>query len=239
VRYWYDDTERADRRARVVASLLLILAVVCLTAAWQLHERTEQHLAAVRGDNPNDLMLVPVLSSSPEPAQPSSGPPPSTRPDLSITPTHLYVPAIHVDTTVAAKPTQRTKDPFVKQVVASFGVPDDMYTTTWWSSGPKPGSGAMAVILGHTQVGGYGVFNHLGSLHRGDTVMLTGSGEPLRFAVVQVRTGISKTDPYALRKALAAHPADAALALITCSGTFDTNYDQSTENTVAFAELRS
>jgi hypothetical protein len=33
------------------------------------------------------------------------------------------------------------------------------------------------------------------------------------------------------------HPPAAALALITCSGTFDTDYDQSTENTVAFARL--
>jgi hypothetical protein len=38
-----------------------------------------------------------------------------------------------------------------------------------------------------------------------------------------------------LRKALSAHPAGATLALITCSGTFNTDYDQSTQNTVAFA----
>lgn len=224
----YDGTERGDRLARGVASVLLILATVCLTAAWQLHQRTQQHLAAVRGDNPADEILVPIDTPTASAVR---------TPDRSMIPTHLYVPAIHVDTTVAAKPTQHTKDPFLQRTVASFGVPSDMYTTTWWSSGPKPGSGAMAVILGHTQVGGYGVFNKLGSLHRGAKVLLTGSGQPLHFAVVQVRTGISKTDPYALRKALAAHPADAALALITCSGTFDTDYDQSTQNTVVFASL--
>ena len=194
-----------------------------------MHERTQQHLAAVRGDNPADEVLVPV------PTAPATSA--AAAPDHSLTPTHLYVPGIHVDTTVDAKPTQRTKDPFLNRTVASFGVPDDMYTTTWWSSGPKPGSDAMAVLLGHTQVGGYGVFNKLGSLSRGARVTVTGDGRTVRYAVIGVRTGISKTDPYALRKALEAHPPGAALALITCSGTFNTDYDQSTENTVAFAKL--
>jgi sortase (surface protein transpeptidase) len=230
MRYSHDGTERTDRLARVAASVLLVLAAVSLTAAWQLHQRTQEHLAAVRGDNPADLVLVPSETAEPTIA-------PTAAPDRSLTPTHVYVPAIHVDTSVVAKPTQRTKDPFLDRTVASFGVPDDMYTTTWWSSGPQPGSGAMAVILGHTQVGGDGVFNKLGSLHYGAHVSVTGDGRTLEFDVIGVRTGISKTDPYALRKALAAHPADAALALITCSGTFDTDYDQSTENTVAFAKL--
>ena len=230
MRYSSDGTDRTDRLARGAAAVLLVLAAVSLTAAWQLHERTQQHLAAVRGDNPADVILVP--SAVPEPILT-----PGATPDRALTPTHVYVPAIHVDTSVVAKPTQRTKDPFLARTVASFGVPDDMYTTTWWSSGPQPGSAAMAVILGHTQVGGYGVFNKLGSLPDGAHVSVTGDGRTLEFAVIGVHTGISKTDPYALRDALAAHPAGAALALITCSGTFDTNYDQSTENTVAFARL--
>jgi hypothetical protein len=227
----YDGTDRADRLAKAGASVLLVLAVVALTAAWQLHQRTVQHLAAVRGDNPADLQLVPLPSFTPDASESTP-----TR-DLSIIPTHLYVGAIHVDTSVDAKPTHRTVDPFLHRTVESFGVPDDMYTTTWWSSGPAPGSPAMAVILGHTQVGGYGVFNKLATLPVGARVTVTGDGQALHFAVAQVRTGISKTDPYALRDALAEHPSDAALALITCSGTFDPRYDQSTENTVAFARL--
>ena len=230
MRYYSDGTERRDRLARSAAAVLLVLAAVSLTAAWQLHQRTEQHLAAVRGDNAADQILVPTDSPAPIVA-------PTVAPDLSLTPTHLYVPAIRVDTSVVAKPTQRTKDPFLDRTVASFGVPNDMYTTTWWSSGPKPGSGSMAVLLGHTQVGGYGVFNKLGALPAGARVSVTGGTQVLHFEVVRVRTGISKTDPYALRHALEAHPADAALALITCSGTFDRSYDQSTENTVAFAKL--
>jgi sortase (surface protein transpeptidase) len=232
MRYSNDGTDRTARLARGAASVLLVLAAVSLTAAWQLHQRTQEHLAAVRGDNPADVVLVPSAAVPPSAA-------PSAAPDRSLRPTHVYVPAIHVDTAVIAKPTQRTKDPFLSRTVASFGVPDDMYTTTWWSSGPHPGSGAMAVLLGHTQVGGYGVFNELGALPDGARVTITGAGNPLQFQVIAVRTGISKTDPYALRNALTAHPADAALALITCSGTFDRNYDQSTENTVAFAKLLS
>jgi sortase (surface protein transpeptidase) len=97
----------------------------------------------------------------------------------------------------------------------------------------------MAVVLGHTQINGYGVFNHLSRLRPGAAVTVTGAQRALRFTVVAVRSGISKTDPYALRTALSRHPADAALALITCSGTFDTSYDQSTQNTVVFARLRT
>src|SRR5690242_18484454 len=104
MRYSYDGTDRADRLARGAASVLLVLAVVSLTAAWQLHQRTQEHLAAVRGDNPADVVLVPSA-----PAAPSVGS--STAPDRSSTPTHLYVPAIQVDTAVVAKPTQRTRDP--------------------------------------------------------------------------------------------------------------------------------
>ena len=40
VRYSSDGTDRTDRLARGAAAVLLVLAAVSLTAAWQLHERT-------------------------------------------------------------------------------------------------------------------------------------------------------------------------------------------------------
>ena len=225
-------TERRDPLARWIASLLLVVAVVCLTAAWALHSREESRRDALRGDNPADQVLVPVAATV-APDAPSA---PSV-PDRSMVPDHLYVRAIGVDTRVVPAATRRTHDPFLNRTVDSFGVPDDMYSTTWWSSGPKPGSGQLAVILGHTQIGAYGVFNRLAALHPGDSVQVSGRAGLLRFTVTTVRTGISKTDPYALRTALERHPAGSALALITCSGTFDRDYDQSTENTVVFAKL--
>ena len=57
-------TERRDPLARWIASLLLIVAVVCLSAAWALHSREESRREAMRGDNPADQVLVPVAASA-------------------------------------------------------------------------------------------------------------------------------------------------------------------------------
>jgi hypothetical protein len=156
-----------------------------------------------------------------------------------IVPTHLFVPNIGVNTTVAAKPTELANDPFLNKTVPSFGVPDDMYTTTWWSSGPQPGSRSMAVVLGHTQIGGYGVFNKLAQLKPTQVIGLTRGTTILRFEVLAVHTGISKKDPTALQTTLAHHPTAARLALLTCSGNFNQGYRESAENTVVFAKLVS
>jgi LPXTG-site transpeptidase (sortase) family protein len=114
-----------------------------------------------------------------------------------------------------------------------------MYTTTWWSSGPRPGGHGMAVILGHTQIGGYGVFNNLAKLKVRDTIGVIRGNTTLRFVVEAVHTGISKKDPTALQSVLSEHPADARLALLTCSGHFNQSYRESAENTVVFARLVS
>lgn len=125
------------------------------------------------------------------------------------------------------------------KLVPSFTTPPDtaqgMMTTTWWSSGPKPGAPGTAVILGHTQIGGYGVFNHLGQLRAGQVVGVSGHGVTLKFEVILTRSGIKKTDATALRGTLEHPPAGARLALITCSGHF--NGHESVENTVVFAKL--
>jgi sortase (surface protein transpeptidase) len=149
------------------------------------------------------------------------------------------VPSIGVNTSVAPKPTEMAHDPFINKTVPSFGVPDDLYTTTWWSSGPKPGSLGMAVVLGHTQIGGYGVFNNLAKLKPSQVIGLTRGNTTLRFQVLAVHTGISKKDPTALQTTLAHHPAAARLALLTCSGNFNQGYRESAENTVVFAKLVS
>ena len=58
-------------------------------------------------------------------------------------------------------------------------------------------------------------------------------------SVMAVRTGISKHDPTALQTTLENHPAQARLALLTCSGDFNQGYRESDENTVVFARLVS
>jgi hypothetical protein len=156
-------------------------------------------------------------------------------------PTRLVVPAIGVDAPVEARGTVRTTNPFTGQVVDGFGVPASMTATSWWSDGPRPGSGQMAVVLGHEQVGGgYGVFNRLTQLRPGDAVELRDrSGSVLHLRVLQPPlTGLDKSTS-ALAETLNRHPAGADVALVTCGGKFDPRARQSEDNTVVFAQVVS
>lgn len=146
-----------------------------------------------------------------------------------------------MNTTIIAKGTTQMWNPLDSSYEPAFGVPDDVYTTTWWSSGPAPGDNGLAVILGHSLVGSYAVFNELDTLHTGDIVGVqsgpSGSSVTYGFAVRRIVSGISKTDPNALRNVLAAPVTGSWLALITCSGPFNTSYHESMDNTVVFAQL--
>lgn len=155
-----------------------------------------------------------------------------------IVPTRISIPAIGVNTTVEHRGTVRSKNPFTGQEVTAFGVPGSMRTTSWWSDGPEPGSGQMAVILGHTQVGGYGVFNDLGRLRPGSPLTLSAAnGDTLRLQVLGAPvTGLDKATS-ALANTLDHHPAGAAVALVTCGGQFDQAAHASEDNVVVFASL--
>jgi hypothetical protein len=150
----------------------------------------------------------------------------------------LAIPAIGVAAPVEARGTVRSKNPFTGQTVNGFGVPASMHTTAWWSDGPKPGSGQMAVILGHEQPGGDGVFNRLDQLRPGQAVdVYDAGGAVLHLQVLSAPlTGLDKSTS-ALADALNRHPAGAALALVTCGGQFDSRARQSVDNTVVFATL--
>jgi hypothetical protein len=242
-----------DRVARTLAVLLALVAVASVTTAWLIQHHSQDKRAAVSDTVPQSLTTgtASVVTSAPPPVTTTSAarrtansakPPAKSQPTTlvsPIVPSHLYAPTIGVNTTVAPKPTEMAHDPFLNKTVPSFGVPADMYTTTWWSSGPKPGARGMAVLLGHTQIGGYGVFNKLAHLKSGQAIGVTRGTTTLRFEVLAVHTGISKKDPTALQTTLAHHPAAARLALLTCSGNFDQGYRESAENTVVFAKLVS
>jgi Sortase domain len=153
----------------------------------------------------------------------------------AIVPTRLAIPAIGVDTTVESRGTVSYTNPFTGAKVSGYGVPTSMSVTSWWSDGPRPGSGQMAIVLGHS---GHGVFDRLTDLHAGDAVTLRATdGTSLRLTVLGApRTGLDKATS-ALSDALNAHPADAAVALVTCGGQFDESAHASEDNTVVFARL--
>ncbi len=159
----------------------------------------------------------------------------------AIEPGQLYVPAISVNAPILSLPTEMAPDPFLGgQIVESFGVPPDMASTAWWSDGPEIGADAMAVVVGHSQIGGgYGVFNDIHTLDPGDEITVENpeGTQKVTYRVIKVVPGLSKRDPEALRNALIAQPANARLALITCSGAADPSVMESDENPVVFAEF--
>ncbi|SEK42877.1 Sortase family protein [Blastococcus sp. DSM 46786] len=155
-----------------------------------------------------------------------------------IEPAWLAIPAIGVDAPVEHRGTATYENPFTGRTVEGYGVPESMLTTSWWSDGPAPGSGQMAVVLGHQQDGGDAVFNRLHELAPGDEVVLRDArGAALRLTVLgEPLTGLDKATS-ALSDALNGHPAEADVALVTCGGEFDDAAGTSTENTVVFATV--
>jgi hypothetical protein len=159
--------------------------------------------------------------------------------DGPIVPARLVIPAIGVDAEVESRGTESYENPFTGQQVEGYGVPESMHTTSWWSDGPQPGSGQMAVVLGHEDAGGgSAVFDDLTALHSGDEVRLrAGDGGTLRLQVLgEPVTGLDKATS-ALADTLNGHPAGADVALVTCGGEFDSDAGASEENTVVFASV--
>ncbi|MCE5291990.1 MAG: class F sortase [Nocardiaceae bacterium] len=159
--------------------------------------------------------------------------------DRAIEPGQLYIPALNVNTRILSLPTTMEPDPFLGgQVVSSFGVPPDLAQTAWWADGPALGGPGMAVITGHSSgTSEQAVFNRLVDLKPGDVILAESPDGAIRirYAVIQVVKGISKSDPSALQTTLSTHPDNARLALLTCDGPVDGDIGESPDNTVVFA----
>lgn len=158
----------------------------------------------------------------------------AVRPRVAFIPTRLVIATIGVSALVGAKPTQMQWDPFLQKQVPSFGIPSDLSSVVWWSSGAKPGQDGLAVIVGHTNHRGWAVFNALATVRPGAIVVVAGHAAKIRYRVIDVVRAIPKADGSALARTLSHAPAGARLALITCTGTF--NGETTVENTVVFAE---
>jgi Sortase domain len=186
------------------------------------------------------LLLLVVLrpAYAPPPGDGTAAPAAAAQQVGAVVPARLAIPAIGVDTPVESRGTVTYEHPFTGQRVDGYGVPESMATTSWWSDGPQPGSGGMAVVLGHQQDGGDAVFNRLHELRDGDEVRFQdAAGTVLRLAVLGAPvTGLDKASS-ALSDVLNGHPADADVALVTCGGEFDDSAGTSTENTVVFATV--
>jgi hypothetical protein len=214
----------ADLLRPLGAFLLVVAAGVALVLIYSGRPSADAASATAAGPD-----AAPQLAPLPADAPVARGP---------ITPTRLQIPHIGVDTTVEPHGTVQYDNPFTGQKVDGYGVPKSMWTTAWWSDGPQPGSGQMAVVLGHAQAAHGAVFDHLSDLRPGDEVDLVDAGGAVLHLQVLGKpvTGLDKSTS-ALADTLNGHPDGAELALVTCGGDFDRAAGASEDNEVVFARV--
>jgi sortase (surface protein transpeptidase) len=114
-------------------------------------------------------------------------------------------------------------------------VPKGGFPAGWYDRGPTPGEVGPAVIVGHVDMNGPGVFYKLHSMKPGDRVTITrADGSKPVFRVKQVTQYPKNSFPTKLVYGNIDH---AALRLITCGGTFNSQTGHYEDNLVVFADL--
>jgi Sortase domain len=114
-------------------------------------------------------------------------------------------------------------------------VPPGAFPAGWYTGGPTPGELGPAVIAGHVDSRGPGVFYRLHQMRAGDLITVTrADGRKPVFRVQRVRQFPKHQFPTRLVYGNVAHP---ALRLITCGGSFNSQSGHYDDNIVVFADL--
>ena len=143
-----------------------------------------------------------------------------------IVPTTLRIPAIGVDARV---------DGVGLGSDGSMDVPDNLWTSSWLSEGPRPGQAGSAVIAGHRGIGAPGLFGHLESVRAGDRIYVAdATGGELVFEVTRIAslsltraTQVEVFGPTPLRQ----------LVLVTCYGKYLPSTGSYDHRLVVFSSL--
>jgi sortase (surface protein transpeptidase) len=107
----------------------------------------------------------------------------------------------------------------------------------WFTGGPTPGALGPAVITGHVTWNGPAVFYRLGSMRRGDQVIVKREdGKTAVFTVSRVARFSKSRFP---SRAVYGTIDHAGLRLITCGGTYDAARHRYLDNVVVFARLEA
>jgi LPXTG-site transpeptidase (sortase) family protein len=117
----------------------------------------------------------------------------------------------------------------------SLGVPPSGFPAGWYTGGPTPGELGPAVIAGHIDWKGPGVFYNLHNLKPGDQVIVTrADGSKPAFRITRVAVYPKDQFPTKLVYGNIDH---AGLRLITCGGPFNSHSGHYEDNIVVFADL--
>jgi len=117
----------------------------------------------------------------------------------------------------------------------SLEVPPSAFPAGWYTGGPTPGELGLAIITGHVDWNGPGVFYNLHNLKPGDQVTVTrADGSKPAFRVTRVAQFPKDHFPTKLVYGNIDH---AGLRLITCGGSFNSQTGHYEGNIVVFADL--
>jgi sortase (surface protein transpeptidase) len=164
-----------------------------------------------------------------EPAHPVLAPPDwvGATPMTASVPARLEIPTIGVDSELMDLGLNDD---------GTMEVPPGGFPAGWYTGAPTPGELGPAVIAGHVDWTGPGVFHELHLLAVGDEVTITRvDGSTATFGVTRVEQYPKDAFPTAEVYGDIDH---AGLRLITCGGVFNRETGSHDDNIVVFAELR-
>ncbi|PVU84152.1 class F sortase [Cellulomonas sp. WB94] len=216
----------AGTAALVVAAVVGVAGCSTLSAGAPSPTSSTASLSAVWSP-PTTAPPVPSTSSS------TPAPPPgialdagAAQPLARSVPVRLLIPAIGVDSTLMELGLHDD---------GTMEVPPAGFPAGWYTGAPTPGELGPAVIAGHVDWTGPGVFYDLHTLVAGDEVRVERTdGSTAVFRVTKVeeyRKSAFPTDE------VYGDIAFAGLRLITCGGSFNKRTGHYEDNIVAFAEL--
>src|SRR5450631_3220545 len=218
---------RLDRpRTMVIGAALAVAITIGVTAC----SRSTGAAVAVSGSatatnvHPSSPP-VPRAASRPE-GSATSRPVVEAVPLARSTPVHLRIAAIGVDSGLMY---------LGLRADGSLEVPPAGFPAGWYTGGPTPGELGPAIIAGHIDWKGPGVFYHLHNLKPGDQVTVTrADGSQPAFRVTRVAQFPKDQFPTKLVYGNIDH---AGLRLVTCGGSFNSQTGHYEDNIVVFADL--
>ena len=179
--------------------------------------------------------VAPSVSSSVR-VTPSDSPPssPVVTPAPGVVAKHL-AKSVPVRLQIAAIGVDSTLMDLGLRADGTMEVPPGGFPAGWFTGAPTPGELGPAIIAGHIDMKGPGVFYDLQKLKPGDKVTVTRKdGSKPVFRVTRVAQFPKDQFPTALVYGNLDH---AGLRLITCGGSFNSASGHYEDNFVAFADL--
>ena len=211
-----------QRRGRSTTVMALMAATLIVASACTNGAGATAAATTSTGTTPAPSGATAAAPRSPSTPAPSG----VTAPLGRSTPVRLRIPSIGVDS--------RLMD-LGLLADGSMQVPPGGFPAGWYTGGPTPGELGPAVVAGHIDWKGPGVFFNLHRLKPGDVVSVSrADGTQPTFRVTVVARYPKDKFPTTLVYGNLDH---AGLRLITCGGSFNSRTGHYQDNVVVFADL--